>query len=158
LGSAVSGMGALFDEILRRRKEIEETEQIRQRGLYQHFYRHERSRQERADARKKIDSDTLDVLKSFCQSAYPSMQLRSFEQGWSIGRWMRAPDNSRAWESIVDIILRYDNQDRPVSYDCRGHNRHLVASLTPEALRQTLLRIYRPQQANAAGQPAKKKR
>lgn len=142
-------MSTLFRDILRRRNEIEQAELVRQRNLYQQAYRQERSRRERVEARKLLDVETLKVLDDFCRSAYPSMSIRTYEQGWSLGRWVSAPDKSRAWESIVDITLRYDNQDRPVSYDCRGHNRHLVASLTPAALRQTMLRIHRPQQAAA---------
>lgn len=150
-------MNALFDEIRRRRNEIEQNEQILQRGRYQQYYRHERSRLTRLEARKQLDTDTLSVLRQFCESAYPSMRLRTFEQGWSVGRWIEAKDNSQTWESIIDITLRYDNQDKAVSYDCRGHNRHLSASLTPEALRQTLVRIYRPQQTGSAGPTGKKK-
>ena len=151
-------MRTLFDDILRRRNEIEQEEQLRQRGRYQQFYRQERSRLARAEARKQLDNETLQILSAFGEKAYPSMRIRTYEQGWSIGKWGRASDNSLAWESIVDIILRYDNQDKPVSYDCRGHNRHMAASLTPEALRLTLLRIYRPQQASTPGQAAAKKR
>ena len=150
-------MSALFRAITRRRHEIEQAEQLRKRGLYQQYSRMERSRLARAEARKLLDEDTLQVLEDFRQHAYPAMSVRSFDQGWSLGRWVTAPDKSKAWESILDITLRYDNQDRPVSYDCRGHNRHLAASLTPAALQQTLMRIYRPQQAGTTSQPTKQK-
>lgn len=151
-------MSAIFDDILRRRNELEQKEQLRKRARYQNSYRQERSRRERAETRKTLDGDTLGVLLDFCQTAYPTMQVRTYEQGWSVGKWARAADGSLAWESIIDITLRYDNQDRPANFECRGHNRRILASLTPEALRQTLLRIYRPQLSNVPVRAQRKKR
>lgn len=143
-------MAALFHEILRRRNEIQQEEQLRQRARYQNSFRVERALAARADARQLLDSSTRAVLEPFCKSAYPSMKIRTYAQGWSIGRWTRAKDNSQVWESIIDITLRYDSLERPVTYECRGHNRRIVAVLTPDALRQTLLRLYRPRQVAAA--------
>jgi len=142
-------MSAFFKEILQRRNEIEQEEQLRQRVRYQIFYRQERSRLGRANARENFDADMLPILQSFCQNVYPSMSVRIFEQGWSIGRWARAADGSQLWESIFDITLRYDSQDRPVNLECRGHNRRIVAEPTSFALRQTLVRFIRPRQPSA---------
>jgi hypothetical protein len=151
-------MSALFEEILRRRHQIQQQTQVQQHSRYQKIQQREHTWLIRVNARKSLDQDTLRVLEDFKQCAYPSMQVRTYAQGWSLGRWVSAPDKSQAWEAIIEITLRYDSKDKPVSYECRGHNRRLVASLTTEALRQTLLRLYRPKPLSAAGQASKTRR
>ena len=133
-----------FDSILRRQHQREKQQQFQRRAEYLKQFASAQWRLTRLEARQDLDSMVLGVMEEFRKTAYPKMKLHVYEQGWSLGMWIKQPDGRLSWVSIIDILLRYNPDGKAQWLDCAGHNQQITIPIDPEALGVALLQIYRP--------------
>jgi hypothetical protein len=137
-------MPHFFDTILRRQHQREKQQQLRRRAEYLKQLAGTQWRLTRLEARQNLDGMVLGVMEDFRKTAYPKMKFHVYEQGWSLGLWVKQPDGRLNWVSIIDILLRYDPGGNAQWLDCSGHNHQMTIPIDPEALAAALLHIYRP--------------
>lgn len=130
--------------ILRRKHQLERLEQARGRRDYLARLAGAQARLTRREARQELDHLVIPVLEDFRKTAYPAMKIRTYDQGWALGWWKSRPDGSLAWESTLEVLLRYDAIGRANWFDCSGHNHHFTIPINLDTLAATLLHIYRP--------------
>ena len=137
-------MSPSFSSILRRKHQLERQEQARGRREYLVRLAAAQARLTRREARQDLDIAVTAVLEDFRKTAYPAMKIRTYDQGWGLGWWKKRPDGSLAWESTMDVLLRYDANGRANWFECSGHNHHFTIPINLDTLAATLLHIYRP--------------
>lgn len=137
-------MSTRFASILRRKHKLEKLAQVETRKEYLARLARAQARLRRQEARQELDNSVIDVLEDFRKAAYPTMKVRTYEQGWSLGNWKKQPDGSLRWEITVDVLLSYDAKERPAGFECKGHNHHFNIPVNLDTLAATLSHIYRP--------------
>ncbi len=137
-------MGQAFERIQRWLHQRAKQAQLDQRKSYQGKLSLASKRLERIETRQQLDPIIEDILAAFRDAAYPSMQIRTFEQGWSLGAWGKQTDSSLSWNSIIDILPLYEKDGQVRRLEITGHNQHKVIGLNRQAIESFLLQVYFP--------------
>lgn len=124
-----------FDELRRRREQLESEEQQRLAALRAAEQRQEQQRQAQVSAAAPCDALVLRVLAQLQQATYPGSQVRNHRTAqdnlhdhlrgsptWSIGRtdayWATDSLREQAWYPDVVVRLEFDARNQPVSFLC----------------------------------------
>ncbi len=151
-------MGNPFDYILKEREEHERKLQRQQREKELSDSHRQSIYQERAAEKHRYDGLVNDVLDQLRHAAYPSLDLYSDDQGWSIGMWMKRTDGSIGWYSALDVRLEHDLNNRAVAFICSRHHLRIHCDPSREDLIGALQRFYPPIQGETKGRrPGRKK-
>lgn len=143
-------MGQALDLIRRWQNQRTKKDQLKLRGDYLKAVQFEQNCLERNRACQKLET-VKTALDLFRASAYPAMQVRVYEQGWSLGSWKKMNDGSQAWEGIVNILPRYDRSGQINSVDIYGHNQKRQAPPETDAILTVLTQLYFPRRPRQSG-------
>lgn len=136
-------MGQALDLIRRWQNQRIKKDQLKRRGDYLKAVQFEQTCLERTRACQKLDGVKA-ALDSFRSSAYPAMQVRVYDQGWSLGTWKKMSDGSQAWDGVVNILPRYDRSGQIIGVEIYGHNQKKQAPPETEAILTALTQLYFP--------------
>ncbi len=143
-------MPQAFDRIRRWQHQRAKKAQISRRAEYLKAYQVVETRLERSKTRQGLDSIVKTVLETFRDTYYNTMQVRLYEQGWSLGAWKKQPDNSLAWSSIIDIQPLFDKNGQVQWLEINGHNQRKFSAVDTEAIQFVLMQIYFPRKRRNA--------
>ena len=131
-------MASILERIRQWQHQRAKTAQNQQRKAYLKALRSEQVHLERTKTREKLDEVVKKALEEFRDVAFPSAQVRIYDQGWSLGIWRKKPDNSQVWHSIADIVPRYDRGNQINVLEISGHNQRKTAPVDSNAILQIL--------------------
>lgn len=100
--------------------------------------------QARLREKQRYDGMVTELLTQFVQAFDPSLQLYSYNKGWSVGMWDKHTDNSLRWHAMLDVQLEFEVDDKPLYFVVSRHRKKMRVGIGAEELAQALHHLYAP--------------
>ena len=133
-----------FEDLFKQRRRFQKRVQIERRERDQVEQLDSTRFEARLQEKQRYDEMVNRLLTQFIQAFDPMLQLYTYNNGWSVGRWDKHDDNSLRWYSVLDVQMVYEKNDKALYFELVRHRTKVRSALGHEELALAIRGLFPP--------------
>jgi len=131
-----------FEELFNRREHFERRVKTEQQERKQAADLDNARFDTRLHEKQRYDEMVTQLLTQFKDAFNPHLQIYSYNNGWSVGRWDKQTDNSLRLYSVLDVNLVFERDDTAICFEVTRHRKKARAALGYEELAEAVRKLF----------------